>query len=473
MAKNPNRTIVDTSKLTENMKVASYSQMCSLIGCDFVCCGSARMNQINNWKRYFDFTISGHAYIINKIYNSPLPSKKEIKQQERQSAIDEEKAKKLQWHEECRLRREQQTKEKKRRHEERNKQKIIEEQEKEKKRIAREERKVAKVNKIDGRTNRAGKYISGIEILLLDYLKHSDEHKLQMTTRYMFQFLGFVNSNYMSLKKSKETTKKTIEILKKEMYNNNPELFISETSIELTPKILSNFFQQTALKAHQVIRMSLQSMEKRALICCSTNRVLVDNSKSTNYDEEIIANDIDEMRIKEAENTILKELGYDNIGRVYATGKVIEYYSKVKKHLEDNKGLSEDELEWYGEWKHDWFYSRLSISLNDNYAEKRLLPTTQNNTLSYNELRDQINSHIIEYIISKAQKKYTDFEKECKQITLCSENKSDSSYFNEYPTNYVEIISFLADYFLNIHYKGKEKSDSLDLYKSKWEEVNF
>lgn len=67
MAKNPNRVIVDTSKLTENLRVASYSQMCSLIGCDFVRCGPARISQIDNWKRYFDFTLSGHAYIMSAL----------------------------------------------------------------------------------------------------------------------------------------------------------------------------------------------------------------------------------------------------------------------------------------------------------------------------------------------------------------------------------------------------------------------
>lgn len=452
MAKNPNRAIVDTSKLSENMRVVSYSQMCSLIGCEFINCGSARVNQINNWKRYFDFTIFGHAYIINKIYDSPLPSEKEIKQQERQKAINEEKAKKLQWHEECRLRREQQTKEKERRREERNQQKIIEEQEKNKRKIVREERKAAEANKVDGRTHRNGKYISAIEPLLLDSLK-SNGNNLQIIPKDMFLLLGMVNSNLVKEGINKKTsTAYLTQKLNEKIYKSNPVLFASVDSVGLTPQILSNFMQQSIIKVNQTLRAGLDSMVNRNLITYKTERILVRNSGG-----ESVASLSETDRIENAEKTVLGKMGFDSIGRIYAQNKRKDFYYNVQRYLKNNKDREED-AEFYDEWEWDRFFSRLSITLNtEEDKPHNLLPSTQNNIFSCDELREQLNSQVIEFMIAKAKRVYNDFKAKCEQITLRGERLEDSSYFNKYPENYVEIISFLADYFLNINYKEEEE----------------
>ncbi|MDE5670813.1 MAG: hypothetical protein K2I14_05060 [Eubacterium sp.] len=469
MAKNPNRAIVNTSNLTENMRVASYSQMCSLIGCDFVKCGPARINQIDNWKRYFDFTTSGHAYIISKVYDSPLPSKKEIKRQERQSIIDEEKAKKLQWHEECRIRREEQEASRQRRkiqkaereeqkaikaqqREKRRQQKLIEEQEKEERKIAREERKVAIANKIDGRTHRNGKYISAIEPLLLDSL-HKNNNTLQIIPKDVFLLLGMVNSNLVKEGINKKTsTTYLIQKLNEKIYKSNPDLFVSTESVGLTPQILNNFMQQSIIKVNQILRAALDSMVKRNLITYKTERILVRNSGDEN-----VASLSEADRIENAEKAVLNKMGFDSIGRVYARNKRKDFYYNVQRYLKSNEDRNED-TEFYDDWEWDRFFSRLSITLNTEEGKlHNLLPSTQNDTFSCAELREQLNSQVIEFMISKAKKVYNDFKVKCEQITLRGERIEDSSYFNKYPENYVEIVSFLADYFLNINYKEEEE----------------
>lgn len=481
MAKNPNRVIVDTSKLTENLRVASYSQMCSLIGCDFVRCGPARISQIDNWKRYFDFTLSGHAYIINKVYDSPLPSKKEIKQQERQSIIDEEKAKKLQWHEECRLRREEQEAARQRRkiqkaerekqeaikatqREKRRQQKSIEEQEKNKRKIVREERKAAEANKVDGRTHRNGKYISAIEPLLLDFLKSSGNN-LQIIPKDMFLLLGMVNSNLVKEGINKKTsTAYLTQKLNEKIYKSNPVLFTSVDSVGLTPQILSNFMQQSIIKVNQTLRAGLDSMVNRNLITYKTERILVRNSG-----DESVASLSEADRIENAEKTVLDKMGFDSIGRIYAQNKRKDFYYNVQRYLKNNKDREED-AEFYDEWEWDRFFSRLSITLNtEEDKPHNLLPSTQNNIFSCDELREQLNSQVIEFMIAKAKRVYNDFKAKCEQITLRGERLEDSSYFNKYPENYIEIISFLADYFLNIHYKEDEEETEQDAVVCEYE----
>ena len=466
---NKSRLIVDISKLTENMRVSSYSQMCSLIGCESVPCGPSRINQIDNWKRYFDFTLSGHAYIINKIYDSPLLSKKELKQQERQSIIDEEKAKKLQWHEECRLRREKQETARQQRkiqkaereqqeaikaqqREKRRQQKAIEEQEKNERKIACEERKAVESSKVDGRTHRNGKYISAIEPLLLNFLK-SNGNNLQIIPKDMFILLGMINSNLVNEGINKKTsTAYLIQKLNKKIYNNNPSLFASIDSVGLTPQILSNFMQQSIIKVNQILRAGLDSMVNRNLITYKTERILVRSSG-----DESVASLSDSDRIENAEKAILDKMGFDSIGRIYAQNKRKDFYYNVQRYLKGNEDRNED-TETYEEWEWDRYFSRLSITLNtDEDKPHNLLLSTQSNTFSDEELREQLNSQVIEFVISKAKRVYNDFKAKCEQITLRGEYLENSSYFSQYPENYVEIISFLADYFLNINYNEEEE----------------
>lgn len=469
MSKNPNRLIVDISKLTENTRVSSYSQMCSLIGCESVPCGPSRISQIDNWKRYFDFTLSGHAYIINKIYDSPLPSKKELKQQERQRIIDEEKAKKLQWHEECRLKREEQEAARQQRkiqkaereqqeaiktqkREKLRQQKAIEEQEKNKRKKAREERKNAESSKVDGRTHRNGKYISAIEPLLLNFLKNN-ENNLHIVPKDMFLLLGMVNPNLVNEGINKKTsTAYLTQKLNKKIYKSNPSLFASVDSVGLTPQILSNFMQQSIIKVNQILRAGLDSMVNRNIITYKTERILVRSSG-----DESVASLFDSDRIENAEKAILDKMGFDSIGRIYAQNKRKDFYYNVQRYLKGNEDRNED-TETYEEWEWDRFFSRLSIILNtDEDKPHNLLLSTQSNTFSDEELREQLNSQVIEFVISKAKRVYNDFKAKCEQITLKGGCLENSSYFNQYPETYVEIISFLADYFLNINYKEEEE----------------
>lgn len=257
-----------------------------------------------------------------------------------------------------------------------------------------------------------------------------------------------------------------VQKLNEKIYKSNPDLFVSVDSVGLTSPILNNFMQQSIIKVNQILRSALDSMVKRNLITYKTERILVRNSGG-----ESVASLVEENRIENAEKAILDEMGFDSIGRIYAKNKRKDFYYNVQRYLKNNKD-SEEKEEDYGEWGWDRFFSRLSITLNtEENKTHNSLPSTWNNTLSYDELREQLNSQVIEFVISKAQKVYNDFKLECEQIILRGERLEDSSYFNKYPENYVEIISFLADYFLNIHYKEEEEETEQDAVTTQVSEI--
>ena len=64
--------------LNEGMIINNYRELCNLLGVD-IKDGKSRKLQIEEWKRYVDFERQGNKYIINKIYNTPLPIPKQDK----------------------------------------------------------------------------------------------------------------------------------------------------------------------------------------------------------------------------------------------------------------------------------------------------------------------------------------------------------------------------------------------------------
>ena len=69
---------MDLNSLNEGMIVKNYRELCDLLGVN-IKDGKSRKLQIEEWKRYFDFERQGNKYIINKIYNTPLPIPKQDK----------------------------------------------------------------------------------------------------------------------------------------------------------------------------------------------------------------------------------------------------------------------------------------------------------------------------------------------------------------------------------------------------------
>jgi len=62
----------DTSKLCKGMVVKNYIEMCQLLN-QKVQDGNSKKSQVLNWQRYFDFGRQGKKYIIEEIYEVPIP----------------------------------------------------------------------------------------------------------------------------------------------------------------------------------------------------------------------------------------------------------------------------------------------------------------------------------------------------------------------------------------------------------------
>lgn len=62
----------DTSKLCKGMVVKNYIDMCQLLN-QKVQAGNSKKSQVLNWQRYFDFGRQGKKYIIEEIYEVPIP----------------------------------------------------------------------------------------------------------------------------------------------------------------------------------------------------------------------------------------------------------------------------------------------------------------------------------------------------------------------------------------------------------------
>ena len=78
---------MDLKGLNEGMIVKNYRELCDLLGVN-IKDGKSRKLQIEEWKRYFDFERQGNKYIINKIYNTPLPIPKQDKSKKKLSKND-------------------------------------------------------------------------------------------------------------------------------------------------------------------------------------------------------------------------------------------------------------------------------------------------------------------------------------------------------------------------------------------------
>lgn len=63
---------LNTSSLSKDLVVKNYSEMCDLL-CEEKKTGNAKIRQLKEWHRYFEWEQSGHKYIITKVYKQPLP----------------------------------------------------------------------------------------------------------------------------------------------------------------------------------------------------------------------------------------------------------------------------------------------------------------------------------------------------------------------------------------------------------------
>lgn len=55
------------------MIVKNYKEMCELLDEEYRSTNKTKQNQLKNWKRYIDWSMDGHKYIIHKVYDDPLP----------------------------------------------------------------------------------------------------------------------------------------------------------------------------------------------------------------------------------------------------------------------------------------------------------------------------------------------------------------------------------------------------------------
>ena len=55
---------------TQPLEIKNYKELCDLLG-EKVKSSNSKISQLKEWKRYFDWTIQGHTYFINKIYDKP------------------------------------------------------------------------------------------------------------------------------------------------------------------------------------------------------------------------------------------------------------------------------------------------------------------------------------------------------------------------------------------------------------------
>ena len=60
-------------EIYKGQKIKNYKEMCQLLG-EAPTTGKSKQCQLNNWKRYFNFTREGNKYIITEIYDTPFPS---------------------------------------------------------------------------------------------------------------------------------------------------------------------------------------------------------------------------------------------------------------------------------------------------------------------------------------------------------------------------------------------------------------
>ena len=64
---------IDCSSLNAGEVVKNYNEMCTLLN-EPIKSGKARQLQLKNWSRFFDYSKSGHKFVINEIFEEPYPS---------------------------------------------------------------------------------------------------------------------------------------------------------------------------------------------------------------------------------------------------------------------------------------------------------------------------------------------------------------------------------------------------------------
>lgn len=63
---------MNTDNLTEGMTVKNYKEMCKLLG-EEEKSGSSKKSQLKEWSRHFEFTKYKQSFIIDEIYDYPIP----------------------------------------------------------------------------------------------------------------------------------------------------------------------------------------------------------------------------------------------------------------------------------------------------------------------------------------------------------------------------------------------------------------
>lgn len=63
---------MNLDNISNGMIVKNYKAMCEILG-ENTATGNAKIAQMKEWKRYFDYDKQGHKLIVNEIYAQPIP----------------------------------------------------------------------------------------------------------------------------------------------------------------------------------------------------------------------------------------------------------------------------------------------------------------------------------------------------------------------------------------------------------------
>lgn len=256
--------------------------------------------------------------------------------------------------------------------------------------------------KIDERTR--GIFVQHIEILILELL-YQTNGRILISRPIFFEQLGLCNNKY------------NIQAAETTFLTNNTD--ISET-------VLKQFKSRSYIKFNEILDSSLKSLERRKLIEYGNKRLIedLDNQRPRIATEEEVKS------ILEIERSVLLEMGYSNIGQIYAYDEDAKYYSLVNKRLEDTLG-----------WKRTHKVIEVIASPNTllQATDESIIRLEKNclNLLSVEALNKQAETQLSNYI--------ADYNTLCSTVAV-----GEAPKFNKlkYPDNFLEIQRRLSDYFV-------------------------
>ena len=273
--------------------------------------------------------------------------------------------------------------------------------------------------KKDGRKlGNNSKYVSSIELILIDFLLKQKDNNYVLTKKHWFSIIGMVNKNYLD--------EKYIDYL---------------FGIGISKFYINDFIRRSKNKLDSILFTSLDNMKRRNLL--EYVQQVVIKPIVGNY---FIADKKQEKQIIDVQQVVLVQMGYQKIGDLLYKGLMKEFFKNV-----------EAELKTLYDWK--GYYKQYDLT----YLGNR---NTQNVTDDFikNE-RKQLNINIINALNDYAEKHYKkqceDFE-EWEQlytqkdswINVFDEDKGDFSNIPKkpfkYKNDYIIIQKELCDKLIRI-----------------------